>query len=66
LEKAGKAPVKGNGELLVMVPIAEGMKTFEDPSITTAKDRELFFGQYDHCDVTGIGLGHIAAICPNT
>jgi len=56
LEKAGKAPVKGNGELLVMVPIAEGMKTFEDPSITTAKDRELLFGQYDHVRYYGSDL----------
>lgn len=36
------------GLLLALVPITESMTTFEDPAIVNAKDRELFFGQYDH------------------
>jgi len=36
------------GTLLALVPIAEGMETYEDPAIVHPKDRELFFGQYDH------------------
>ncbi len=36
------------GTLLALVPITEGMKTFEDPAIVGARDRELFYGQYDH------------------
>jgi SAM-dependent methyltransferase len=36
------------GILLALVPIAEGMMTFEDPTIVGPRDRELFFGQYDH------------------
>ena len=36
------------GTLLALVPITEGMETYEDPAIVDPKDRELFFGQYDH------------------
>ena len=31
-----------------MIPIIENMPTFEDPTITSIKDRELYYGQHDH------------------
>jgi len=38
-----------HGRLITSVPIIEGWrKTYEDPSITSAADRELHFGQSDH------------------
>jgi len=55
LESIRKVLNRG-GTLLVMVPIAEGMKTFEDSSITSPKDRELFFGQFDHVRYYGSDL----------
>jgi SAM-dependent methyltransferase len=37
------------GILIAMVPIANELeKTFEDPTITSPKDRALYFGQVDH------------------
>jgi SAM-dependent methyltransferase len=36
------------GLLLAMVPIVENIDTFEDRAITSPKDRQLYFGQYDH------------------
>ena len=37
------------GTFIAMVPIAYELEsTFEDPTITAAKDRELYFGQGDH------------------
>lgn len=40
--------LKSGGTLLAMVPLTENLTTFEDNSITDRKERELYFGQYDH------------------
>ncbi len=45
------------GELLLMVPIAEGWKeTFEDRSVTTDEARRRYFAQNDHIRYYGADL----------
>ncbi len=37
------------GRLVAMVPLAEGCRmTYEDPTISDPRDREMHFGQHDH------------------
>lgn len=40
--------LKPGGTAIMLVPINPDIDTFEDPSITDPKERELLFGQYDH------------------
>jgi len=41
--------LKPGGKAILQVPIDYSLeKTFEDPTITSEKDREKYYGQYDH------------------
>ncbi len=41
--------LKPGGKAILQVPIDYSLeKTFEDPAITSKKDREKYYGQYDH------------------
>jgi len=44
-----------NGVSILQVPISKKInKTFENPKITNPKDREIYFGQYDHVRIYGM------------
>ena len=46
--------LKPNGIAILQVPLAiDRNKTYEDPSVTTPKERALKFGQYDHVRIYG-------------
>jgi SAM-dependent methyltransferase len=45
--------LRPGGKALVQVPIWPVPSTFEDPTATTATQRERLFGQYDHVRVCG-------------
>lgn len=46
--------LRPGGKLVAMVPIAEGWAdSFEDDEITSDRDRERYFGQFDHVRVYG-------------
>jgi SAM-dependent methyltransferase len=46
--------LKRDGVLIAMVPIVEGCPTtYEDETITSPEEREIYFGQYDHVRVYG-------------
>ena len=46
--------LRPNGLLVAMFPIVEGWdETFENPKISSAKDRLLYFGQHDHARYFG-------------
>ena len=49
--------LRSRGRLLLMTPVVEGWRrTYENPSIQSAEDRELHFGQRDHVRVFGADL----------
>lgn len=46
--------LKPGGKAILQVPISKNSDaTFEDPSITEPKDREVVFGQFDHVRIYG-------------
>lgn len=46
--------LKPNGKAILLVPFSLNSKeTFEDASVTNAKDRETTFGQFDHVRIYG-------------
>lgn len=45
--------LKHDGWAILMVPIADSLTTYEDPSIVDPAERELAFGQYDHVRLYG-------------
>ena len=57
LSELNRCTARG-GTLLVMVPIVETWKTYEDPDVASADDRmrELHFGQFDHVRMYGADL----------
>ncbi len=49
--------LRPGGKLLLLVPIIEGWaQTYEDPTITDPRDRDLHFGQDDHVRYYGADL----------
>lgn len=46
--------LRPGGALIATIPIVEGWDhTYEDPTVTSAKDRTLHFGQFDHVRIYG-------------
>lgn len=46
--------MKPNGWAILQVPISTALEsTYEDPSITSEKEREIHFGQFDHVRIYG-------------
>lgn len=46
--------LRAGGRMAVSVPLVEGWpETYDDPSITTAKDRTYYYGQPDHVRIFG-------------
>ena len=52
--------IKNKGILIAQIPIDKNLKkTFENKEIINRRDRNKYFGQYDHVRIYGLDFYHL-------